>query len=94
MPLMQNTQTLTQTGIKHFAIQDIIPDYTGIYINSITILISILIFIILIWKISEKWRITYYKLKQEEILKTGEENKRLLKKLDKVLEVLINGTCG
>lgn len=60
----------------------------------ITVFIISMITLAVAYKISEKWRITYYKIRQEEILKTGEENYRLLKKLDKVLEILINGTCG
>jgi len=40
--MQNNTLTLTQTGQNH-AIQELIPDYTGIYCFCITILISVII---------------------------------------------------
>lgn len=88
MTLNQNTQTLTQTGMTHYGVQDITPDYTGIYALCGTVFIISIITLVIIHKISEKWRITWYKLGQEEIKKNCEQNIILLRKLDKVLDTL------
>jgi hypothetical protein len=39
-------------------------------------------------KISEKWRIDYHKIQQLKVTKSCEQNIILLRKLDKVLDVL------
>ena len=99
---MQNyptvTSNITQTGTNHTT-ATIIPDYTGIYALCGTVFIISMITLAVINKISEKWRIDYYKIKQIEVNKTCEQNIILLRKLDKVLDTLNkevenNGTCG
>lgn len=99
MPLNQNTQTLTQTGTAHYEIQDITPDYTGIYALCGTVFIISMITLAVINKISDKWRIDHHKIEQLKVTKSYEQNIILLRKLDKVLDVLNNevennGTCG
>ena len=89
---MQNSNTITSnitTSPNGHNVQTIIPDYTGIYALCGTIIFLGILFYMVIYKISEKWRIDNYKLKQQAIEKTGEQNINLLKKLDKVLEILV-----
>ena len=93
-----NTITLSQSGQNHTT-QTITPDYIGIYALCGTVFIISMITLAVINKISEKWRIDYYKIKQMEVNKACEQNIVLLRKLDKVLDVLNkevenNGTCG
>lgn len=90
MPLNQNTQTLTQAGAAHYGMQDIQPDYTGIYALCGTVFIISMITLAVINKISDKWRIDHYKIEQLKVTKSCEQNIILLRKLDKVLDVLNN----
>ena len=92
------TNSISQDGNNH-AIQTITPDYTGIIALCGTVFIISMITLAVINKISEKWRIDHYKIKQMEVNKACEQNIVLLRKLDKVLDVLNkevedNGTCG
>ena len=92
------TSSITQEGTNH-ATQTITPDYTGIYALCGTVFIISMITLIVINKISEKWRIDYYKIEQLKVTKSCEQNIILLRKLDKVLDVLNkevenDGTCG
>lgn len=88
---MQNyptvTSNITQTGTNH-ATATLTPDYTGIYALCGTVFIISIITLAVINKISEKWRIDHYKIKQMEVSKACEQNIILLRKLDKVLDVL------
>lgn len=89
---MQNNNTLTSnitTSPNGHAVQTITPDYTGIYAFCGTIIFLSILLYMVIYKISEKWRLDNYKLKQLAIQKTGEQNICLLRKLDKVLEILV-----
>ena len=93
-----NTITLSQTGQNHTT-QTITPDYTGIWCLCGTIFLISMITLMVINKISEKWRIDYYKIQQLKVTKSCEQNIILLRKLDKVLDTLNkevenNGTCG
>lgn len=99
---MQNyptvTSNITQTGTNH-ATATITPDYTGIYALCGTVFIISMITLAVINKISGKWRIDHYKIEQLKVIKSCEQNIVLLRKLDKVLDVLNNevqnnGTCG
>ena len=87
--LFNNTATnsLTQQVNNH-ATQTITPDYTGIYALCGTIFIISMITLAVINKISDKWRIDHYKIEQLKVTKSCEQNIILLRKLDKVLDVL------
>ena len=92
------TNSISQEGINH-AIQTIIPDYTGIYALCGTVFIISMITLAVINKISDKWRIDHYKIEQLKVTKSCEQNIILLRKLDKVLDVLNkevenDGICG
>ena len=92
-----NTITLSQSGQNHTT-QTITPDYTDITCLCGTVFIISMITLAVINKISDKWRIDHYKIKQMEVNKACEQNIILLRKLDKVLDVLNNevednGTC-
>ena len=88
------TNEIKQSPVNYSHVtQTITPDYTGIYAFCGTIIFLGILLYTVIYKIFEKWRLTHFKLKQEEILKNGEDNIRLIKKLDKILEILIDGTC-
>lgn len=92
------TNSITQEGTSH-AVQTITPDYTGIYALCGTVFIISMITLAVINRISEKWRIDHYKIEQLKVTKSCEQNIILLRKLDKVLDVLNNevednGTCG
>jgi hypothetical protein len=79
---------MTQTGANQHGYQTVHPDYTGIYFFCGTFFLIAIITLCVIHKISEKWRLTYYKLGQEEVKRTAEQNIYLLRKLDKVLDTL------
>ena len=89
---MSTIQTATIQNVhdqaQHIS-QDIPADYIGIYAFCDTIIFLGILLYCVIYKISEKWRIDNYKLKQLAIEKTGEQNISLLRKLDKVLEILV-----
>jgi len=94
-----NTITVTQPGSNDIAYQHIQSDYTGIYALCGTVFIISMITLAVINKISEKWRIDKHKIDQLKVTKSCEQNITLLRKLDKVLDVLnkeVNGndTCG
>lgn len=61
---------------------------TSIYALCATVFIISIIAIAVGYKISEKWRIDYYKIQQLKVTKACEQNIILLRKLDKVLDVL------
>jgi len=82
-----NTITLSQLGQNHTT-QTITPDYTSIYALCGTIFIISIITLTVAYKISEKWRINHYKIEQLKVTKSCEQNIILLRKLDKVLDVL------
>lgn len=82
-----NTITLSQSGQNHTT-QTITPDYTGIIAVCGTVFIISMITLAVINKISEKWRIDYHKIQQLKVTKSCEQNIILLRKLDKVLDVL------
>lgn len=97
--LSNNTATnnLSQQ-INNHAAQTITPDYTGIYTLCGTVFIISMITLAVINKISDKWRIDHHKIEQMKVTKSCEQNIILLRKLDKVLDVLNNevennGTC-
>lgn len=88
---MPNSNTLTSnitTSPHGYTIQTITPDYTGIYALCATVFIISIIALAVINKISEKWRIDHYKIEQLKVTKSCEQNIILLRKLDKVLDVL------
>ena len=65
---MLNNRTVTNSisqNINNHAVQTITPDYTGIYAFCGTIIFLAIILYTVIYKISENWRLTYFKLKQE-----------------------------
>lgn len=81
------TNSLSQQVNNH-ATQTITPDYTGIYALCSTVFIISMITLTVINKISEKWRIDHHKIEQMKVTKSCEQNIILLRKLDKVLDVL------
>lgn len=92
------TNSIIQEGTNH-AVQTITPDYTGIIALCGTVFIISMITLAVVHKISEKWRIDHHKIEQLKVTKSCEQNIILLRKLDKVLDVLNkevedNGTCG
>ena len=92
------TNSLSQQE-NNYATQTITPDYTGIYSLCGTVFIISMITLAVAHKISEKWRIDKHKIDQLKVTKSCEQNIILLRKLDKVLDVLNkevenNGTCG
>jgi len=96
--MQNNTITLSQTGQNHTT-QTITPDYTGIYALCGTVFLISMITLAVINKISDKWRIDHHKIEQLKVTKSCEQNIILLRKLDKILDVLNkevdnNGTCG
>lgn len=83
------SQTANLTNMQASPIsQTITPDYTGIYAFCGTVFIISMITLAVINKISEKWRIDHYKIEQMKVTKSCEQNIILLRKLDKVLDVL------
>lgn len=81
------TNSITREGTNH-AVQTITPDYTGIYAICGTVFILAIILYAVIYKISEKWRVDHHKIEQLKVTKSCEQNIILLRKLDKVLDVL------
>ena len=81
---MQNYPTVTSNN----ATATITPDYTGIWALCGTVFIISMITLAVINKISEKWRIDHHKIEQLKVEKSCEQNIVLLRKLDKVLDVL------
>ena len=91
------TNSLSQQK-NNYTAQTITPDYTGIWALCGTIFIISMITLAVINKISDKWRIDHHKIEQLKVTKSCEQNIVLLRKLDKVLDVLNkevenNGTC-
>ena len=85
--MQNNTITLSHSGQNHTT-QMINPDYTGIWAFCGTIFIISMITLIVINKISEKWRIDHHKIEQMKVTKSCEQNIILLRKLDKVLDTI------
>lgn len=94
------TNEIKQSPVNYSHVeQTLIPDYTGIIALCGTVFIISMITLAVINKISEKWRIDHHKIEQLKVTKSCEQNIILLRKLDKVLDVLNkevdnNGTCG
>lgn len=88
---MPNNHTQTNTiqhSVSPVVTQTLTPDYTGIIALCGTVFIISMITLAVINKISEKWRIDYHKIQQLKVTKSCEQNIILLRKLDKVLDVL------
>ena len=86
---MQNTSlTMTQSETNQHGYQTVPPDYTGIYAFCGTIFILAILLYIVIWKISEKWRVDSYKLRQEAIKHVSKEYKDLMSSFTEIKELL------
>lgn len=69
---MSNIQTGTIQNIhgqSQHIIQEMPSDYTGIFCFCGTIFISVILILIIVKKIANDFKYTYYKIEQEKILK-------------------------